>query len=377
MSRILHHVGRNDFKKTRQRRIGEQKERAARKLKELQEVEAERKIIEEAARPYKSDWRLDFLSEAMTTAGLGMINLDATGDVDLVDLGNETPNPLVQPGAENNNGTYTFGPVNLEYGFASTLSFHRRIDLTKVDTVVFDFTAGDITSFDFVVNASFYNLSTSSGSKVVTLKQSDRVKNALLSWVVDKNRGEPVGINRISGVALQRRTPINVFVPLDDPEANSFIRGGLGGSEERRKKLKDMLEAGNEYLSKYTNITPSQTSPGDIELASHDKPFSKYPPAGGDDKWPGLPQDAIKNYLHPSKDPLLNTPITPFGLPKDFKAQSGDIELAASYPKMDPLDKLLKDIDDVDRKFKNKRPGTRPGKGRGMGDTWEGPGKIV
>ena len=57
--------------------------------------------------------------------------------------------------------------------------------------------------------------------------------------------------------------------------------------------------------------------------------------------------------------------------------KSGDIEIAASYPKMDPLDKLLKDIDDVDRKFKNKRPGTRPGKGRGMGDTWEGPGKIV
>ena len=29
MSRILHHVGRNDFKKTRQRQIGEKKESAA------------------------------------------------------------------------------------------------------------------------------------------------------------------------------------------------------------------------------------------------------------------------------------------------------------------------------------------------------------
>ena len=55
MSRILHHVGRNDFKKTRQRQIGEQKERAAQKLKEWQEAEVERKQIEEAARPYKSD----------------------------------------------------------------------------------------------------------------------------------------------------------------------------------------------------------------------------------------------------------------------------------------------------------------------------------
>ena len=63
MSRILHHVGRDDFKKTRQRQIGEQKERAAQKLKEWQEAEAERKQIEEAARPYKSNWRRENLRE--------------------------------------------------------------------------------------------------------------------------------------------------------------------------------------------------------------------------------------------------------------------------------------------------------------------------
>ena len=57
MSRILRHVGNKDFKRTRQRQIGEQKERAAQKLKEWQEAEAERKQIEEIARPFKSDWR--------------------------------------------------------------------------------------------------------------------------------------------------------------------------------------------------------------------------------------------------------------------------------------------------------------------------------
>ena len=57
MSRILRHVGRNDFKKTRQRQVVEQKELAVKKLKEWQEAEAERKQIEEAAKPYKSDWR--------------------------------------------------------------------------------------------------------------------------------------------------------------------------------------------------------------------------------------------------------------------------------------------------------------------------------
>ena len=63
MSRILRHVGNKDFKRTRQRQIGEQKERAAQKLKEWQEAEVERKQIEEAAKPYKSNWRRENLRE--------------------------------------------------------------------------------------------------------------------------------------------------------------------------------------------------------------------------------------------------------------------------------------------------------------------------
>lgn len=63
MSRILRHVGHKDFQKTRQRQINEEKERAAKKLKELQKAEKERKKIEEAARPYKSNWREELLRE--------------------------------------------------------------------------------------------------------------------------------------------------------------------------------------------------------------------------------------------------------------------------------------------------------------------------
>ena len=36
----------------------------------------------------------------------------------------------------------------------------------------------------------------------------------------------PVGTNVITNLSYQRRTPINVVVSLDDPEANSFIRDG-------------------------------------------------------------------------------------------------------------------------------------------------------
>ena len=57
-------------------------------------------------------------------------------------------------------------------------------------------------------------------------------------------------------------------------------------------------------------------------LASHDKSFSKYPAAGGPDKWPGLPADKL-DYLHPSKDPLTNILSTPFGI-KGADAGGGD-----------------------------------------------------
>ena len=236
------------------------------------------------------DWRTGKdLTEGMTTDALIPVTLDATGDVDLVGLGHETPNPLVQPGAENNNGTYTFGPVDLEYGYASTLSFTRRIDLSQVDTVVFDFTAGDITTFEFAVNSSFYNLSTSSGSKLITLKQSDKVKDAIMSWVVDKNRGEPVGTNRISGIALQRRAPMNVFVGLDDPEASAFIRDTLDSQslspDEKKKKLEEQLGAGADYLVQMygEGIFTGATEISDVELQQSFADIAQRDPYTDDD----------------------------------------------------------------------------------------------
>ena len=100
---------------------------------------------------------------------------------------------------------------------------------------------------------------------------------------------------------------------------------------------------------------------GDTEVAAHDKPFSKYPPAGGDDKWPGLPKDSIKDYLHPSKDPMLNIPITPFGLPPNWKAKNGKGTQVAHYePGGDVISekKKLKNPEELLRKI----PGYYDGK---------------
>ena len=75
MNRISRHISVKDLRKTRQRQIGEQKERDAQKLKEWQEVEAERKQIEEAAKPCKSNWRKELQeSDWSPIAGSGPTN---------------------------------------------------------------------------------------------------------------------------------------------------------------------------------------------------------------------------------------------------------------------------------------------------------------
>ena len=71
------------------------------------------------------------------------------------------------------------------------------------------------------------------------------------------------------------------------------------------------------------------------ELASHDKSFSKYPAAGGSDKWPGLPADKL-DYLHPSKDPLTNILSSPFGI-KGADAGGDDGSQVASAAQTSPF----------------------------------------
>ena len=59
MSKILHHVGRKEFKKTHQKKLDEQKNLAVKKLEEEKKI----KQLEEVAKPLKSDWRRENLRE--------------------------------------------------------------------------------------------------------------------------------------------------------------------------------------------------------------------------------------------------------------------------------------------------------------------------
>ena len=94
----------------------------------------------------------------------------------------------------------------------------------------------------------------------------------------------------ISNIGLQRRTPMNVFVPLDSPEATAFIRTdpimqGLS-PQQRYKKLLEMLDAGDEYLLKALGIQGSKARPVEVQM-----PQSWEQAAG-------LPQPGDPDYSH-------------------------------------------------------------------------------
>ena len=65
----------------------------------------------------------------------------------------------------------------------------------------------------------------------------------------------------VTEIKFQRKAPIAVFVPLDNPEASSFIRSAPEGStpKKRKKNVNDKLDASDEYTqAKFGNEFPGQ-----------------------------------------------------------------------------------------------------------------------
>ena len=368
-TRARKHIDMNRVKELREEKIKE--ETIAEIQKQQEDILAELKKIEIKESPKYSNWRRELQETiTMSTNDIMTTTLPARGDVDL-----EAVTQTATPGSDNSggsDGTYSFG----DYDGTGNGGFVFRLDTRKYDTLKFNVSGGNATRVEVSVgDEDFQTLS--SGTNTITISSANRGQNVLFIFNAFKSGGSGATGASISGTAFQRRTNISTGIRLDDPDANAFVRMGDMNNlsaEERKAKLKDMLDAGNEYLTKYTNVTPSQTAPGDIELAQGPKGF---------DRKPGTYH---KNNIIPIKSPGskwrdgegfdIQLPSTPFTGPGLSKGIDGT-KVAAEYPRQDPLDKLLKDIDDADKKLRKQGPGTRPGKGRGMGDTWEGPGKIA
>ena len=251
-TRARRHIDMDRVKELREEKI--KREQIAEILRQQEKIRAELEYIEAEELKY-INWRSE-LEEGMNTSGMGMINLPGQGDVNLGAAMSDIS--LSGDGGEGGYNAITRD---------STSSYKQ------FDTMVVSLTTS---SSDWVISPGAFIqtlASGGSGSRTIVIPKS---YSSLYFSAKDDGTFS-------ASVQYQRRAPVNVFVPLDDPEANSFIRGGLGGDKNKEQQLKDQLEAGNKWMSKL-GLDPSKTSPGDMEIAA------EYP----DDGWDSQDQATLE-----------------------------------------------------------------------------------
>lgn len=256
-------------------------------LAELAEIEAEESR--------HVNWRQE-LEEGMTTSDMGMINLPGDPNTIQTSMSDTSLSSADNDGSPDENGVVVrvqnFQTVDTSRTDTITVTISGSFSTKTVD----GFELNDKVSIGVLVGGTYAGnyLAQNLGNGTHTISIPSRFQKASVRFDAIQQtafQGES-GTVSITGIGLKRVVPKNILVPLDDPEAVAFIRGGLGGSEERKAKLKDMLDAGNELMIKL-GLDPSKTSPGDIELAQRlpytdeddafDDPYYKGPPPDLDD----------------------------------------------------------------------------------------------
>ena len=294
-TRARKHIDMDRVKELREEKI-KKEEKIVEVLKLQENILVELKKIEKNDPKY-CNWRRE-IEEGMTTSGMGMINLPPNEfDVGAEANKNASVSPLGADGTLDPSSDYWMMNNAPDEG-NSGITISLEIDLSLVDSIdaqiyftnatidpehgmdiVIEGPAGSGISPQ-IVPVSVPGSGSGSASPRILINRNLRVKGATVSYSVIGNGGEgrEIGTDaiQITSTVIYRRAPVNVFVSLDDPAALSFIRGGLGGSEDRRQQLVDMLEAGNQYMIEYLGLEPSQTAPGDIELAQAEYPADDW-----------------------------------------------------------------------------------------------------
>ena len=271
-----------DVKQKHQQKLIEQKIREEKKKEEEKYIAS---VMEEK----KYDWRKELVDEGMVTSNF--YNNGQQGETDIstsVDAPTEFTGNLISG-----------------HNFTTLRNAEISVDYSNYDSIVVDISGGggaaswsDNTGGTFTpgVYAFFYALDDGGnliglngdfqggsprnsppfgtlstidtllnyGSNTLTIPSNLRQGNLYL-YVYQNANLEPNIVGgvtpptTINSVTLRGKTPVNVFVPLDSPEAVSFVRTGSGdlSPEEKQKRLKKMLEASDEYVRQmYGNDFP-------------------------------------------------------------------------------------------------------------------------
>ena len=302
-SRVRHHVTVEDVKKKHLEKI------AVENFKKEEEV-----IVKEISNRFRRDWKREIF-EGMTTANIMTAPLAPAGDEVFNDTPTTSADvfadaPARDPGFQydamvgtsikssgsgtGNNGGFDIGNHVAFDGSGSggaRWCVLKAVDTTEVDTMVVRAITGNGSNggqtpdetledlilyyktpemFDYIPITYFPELTLSafqggndiiipvghglSGLQDYQIKIPSYARGKetrfLLYQVASTASGQDTyGLTNIS---FRRQTPVNVVVPLDSPEAISFINVGTneGDPKKRKKKVDDMLSASDEYTTK-------------------------------------------------------------------------------------------------------------------------------
>ena len=150
----------------------------------------------------------------------------------------------------------------------------------------------------------------------ITIPEYARQKNVTFALYQKGNSGSQYDHYGVTDIKFQRRTPLNVVVPLDSPEAVSFIRVGTdeGDPKKRKKKVNDQLAASDEYVAKQMG----GEFPGQGARIDGEDPFRSAPVT--------------------SDDEIKSSPIGKDEVKKSFSDFSDDAADATAEPEPEPVE---------------------------------------
>ena len=301
-SRVLRHINMKDVKIKHQEKLIEKKAQEEKKKEEEKYIAS---VMEEK----KYDWRKE-LNEQMTTSDMFFTTLPATGDLTISSNDFSDPDTYLFSSSVSGTDVVMVSREDSAPIVGANYTNLRQvrtgnIDTSKSTTIVVSVTkpTSDFPTWqdrdpleNFNDNISVVAYSNSNpietsvtlssnfdGTQTFTLPSNLIVSDlriqfsqfGLMPVPGDPSSGQPNATIRV--ITTQRQTPMNVFVPLDSPEATSFVRTGSGdlSPQEKQKRLKKMLEASDEYVVKMLGLDFPGT--GAVAPGEYD-PFKQAPP---------------------------------------------------------------------------------------------------
>ena len=289
-TRARKHIDMDRVKELREEKI--KREQIAKLVQEQEKIRAELEYIEAEELKY-INWRSE-LEEGMNTSGMGMINLPAQGDVDIVDSdtafatlsgqhGTVSAGTVIVTDDGDNDiagGTHTAYRV-ARFTVDGSKSTHVKITISKGGGTSSwtdreeswdDGVSLNIGDADNFFAPGYYDGNLSSGTHIIALP--GKYKNTRISFeqfakLASEGSSGTTGALRITNVSVQRRTPVNVFVSLDDPDSSAFVRDGdfdRLSNAEKKKKLEEQLRSSDEYLkNKFGEGMPKSATISDVQ----------------------------------------------------------------------------------------------------------------